>query len=106
MSFDVIGCPMYNAFQAFPDVRAVAVGNKVVAVATGFQGVNCWFTTRTVKFFLTVGLHGNKPIIGFQSFEFVGIGEEAACVTEDASKPCSLFFYGEEVVIHFSWKSG
>ena len=38
--FDVVGCPMHNAFQAFPDVRAVAVENKVVAVTTGGRVVN------------------------------------------------------------------
>lgn len=54
--------------------------------------------SRIVKFFLTVGLHGDKAVVGFQSFELIGIGEEAACVSEDVSEPSALFFDGEEVV--------
>lgn len=48
----------------------------------------------------------NKSIVCFQSFELVGIGVFSAGVSEDASEPSSLFFDGEEVVIHFSQKSG
>ena len=36
--------------------------------------------------------------IFLHGFELVGIGEEAACVSEDVSEPSALFFDGEEVV--------
>ena len=55
--------------------------------------------SRTVKRFLTVGaLEHNKAIVGFQSFEFVGSGVFSAGVSENAGKPSTLFFDGEEVV--------
>lgn len=96
-----------NVFNTFSVVWAVRERGIVGTVSTDFQGVNCWFTTRTVKCFLTVGaLEHNKAIVRFHCFELVGIGVCAAGVAENAGKPSTFFFDGEEVVVHYSWKSG
>lgn len=90
-----------NVFNTFSVVWAVRVRGIVGTVSTDFQGVNCWFTTRTVKCFLTVGaLEHNKAIVRFQSFELVGWRVFSAGVSKDSSKPSTLFFDGEEIVSH------
>lgn len=93
-----------NVFNTFSVVWAVRVRGIVGTVSTDFQGVNCWFTTRTVKCFLTVGaLEHDKAIVRFQGFELVGIGVFSGAVAEDACQPSSLFFDGEELgfTVHF-----